>query len=200
MECKKPFRQKPVCASAILYMCTQNLLRHEVKKGNVRGAGVQAVVKRKNYSSPLFIKTQWGISSQAQKTVRGGIQGVTLPAAFSRLSLLPPFYFNLLSGAVPAGFNWKCPAVFPEIRFCTEPRSKYIKSKSEPRELNHIPEQSSLICRECFCKRWGGTWGCGFLSQSSGNWGNGECVCNSPKLKHSIQWINSWFITGSWVC
>ncbi len=135
-ECKKPFRQKPVCASAILYMCTQNLLRHEVKQGNVRGAGVQAVVKRKNYSSPLFIKTQWGISSQAQKTVRGGIQGVTLPAAFSRLSLLPPFYFNLLSGAVPAGFNWKCPAVFPEIRFCTEPAVN-TSSQKVNRESSH---------------------------------------------------------------
>lgn len=86
------------------------------KRGNVRGAGVQAVVKRKNYSSPLFIKTQRGISCQAQKTVSGGIQGVTLhPSAFSHLSLLPPSYFNLLSGAVPAGFNWKCPAVFSEM-------------------------------------------------------------------------------------
>lgn len=156
--------------------CTQNPPRQEVKKGNVRRAGVQAVVKRKNYSSPLFIKTQWGISCQAQKTVSGGIT----------ISTCCQVQFQLVSTGSVLQFSQKWPP-----RLCKEPLSKYIKSKSEPRELNHILEQSSLICRECSCKLWGGTWGCGFLSQSSGNWENEECFCNSPKLKHSIQWINS---------
>lgn len=39
-ERKKPFWQEPVCASAILYMCTQNPPRQEVKKRErARGTG-----------------------------------------------------------------------------------------------------------------------------------------------------------------
>lgn len=128
-------------------MCTQNLLRHEVKKGNVRGAGVQAI--------PLLYSLKHNEASLARHRKQSEVEFRGSP--FLQLSLLFRSSLHSISTCWQVQFQLVLTGSvlqFSQKWGSAQSPSVNTSSKSEPRELNHISEQSLLICRECYCKRW----------------------------------------------